>query len=187
MHTVVWSLMVISRTFSVVWEEQHIEVEWSGYLEQGQSYEISHEPGMGARMIQVNATLTLARDILPIMWPEDNFTLSLNIPETGWSTFASTSHDNLTENASASIDRGDMNSHPESGYTITADSSEGLIESLLNEPGERFGQGTWYWTITADQCDPDLPVDDVDPDQGNDWTLVVEFIILVPRVSEIGV
>ena len=48
-------------------------------------------------------------------------------------------------------------------------------------------QGTWYWTITADQCDPDLPVDDVDPDQGNDWTLVVEFIILVPRVSEIGV
>jgi len=108
MHTVEWSLMVISRTFSVVWEEQHIEVEWSGYLEQGQSYEISHEPGIGARMIQVNATLTLARDILPIMWPEDNFTLSLNIPETGWSTFASTSHDNLTENASASIDRGEL-------------------------------------------------------------------------------
>ena len=187
MHTVVWSLMVISRTFSVVWEEQHIEVEWSGYLEQGQSYEISHDPGIGARMIQVNATLTLARDILPITWPEDNFTLSLNIPETGWSTFASTSHDNFTENASASIDRGDMNTHPESGYTITADSSEGLVESLLNEPGERFGQGTWFWTITADQCDPDLPVDDVDPDQGNDWTLVVEFIIMVPRVSEIGV
>ena len=80
-----------------------------------------------------------------------------------------------------------MNSHPESGYTITADSSEGLVESLLNEPGERFGQGMWYWTITADQCDPDLPVDDVDPDQGNDWTLVVEFVILVPRVSEVGV
>ncbi|RTZ94603.1 MAG: hypothetical protein DSY41_03215, partial [Candidatus Poseidoniales archaeon] len=116
--TMVWSLMVISRTFNVVWEEQHIEVEWSGYLEQGQSYEISHEPSAGARMIQVNATLILARDILPIMWPEDNFTLSLNVPETGWSIFASTHHDNLTENASASIDRGDMNSHPESDYTI---------------------------------------------------------------------
>ena len=185
--TMVWSLMVISRTFNVVWEEQHIEVEWSGYLEQGQSYEISHEPSAGARIIQVNATLILARDILPIMWPEDNFTLSLNVPETGWSIFASTHHDNLTENASASIDRGDMNSHPESDYTITADSSEGLVENLLNEPGERFGQGTWYWTITADQCDPDLPVDGVDPDQGNDWKLVVEFVILIPRVSEIGV
>ena len=137
--------------------------------------------------MQVNATLTLARDLLPIMWPEDNFTLSLSVPASGWSTFVSTQHDNFTENATGSIDRGEMNSHPESGYTITADSSDGLIEALLNESGERFGQGTWYLTITADQCDPDLPVDDVDPDQGNDWELVIELIILVPRVSEIGV
>ena len=187
MNTQTWSLMVISRTFMVVWEEQHLELEWSGYLEQGQSYQLSHEPGLGARIIQVNATLTLARDLLPIMWPEDNFTLSLNVPETGWNTFTSTTHDNITENASANIDRSDMNSIPESDYTITADSSEGLVEALLNEPGERFGQGTWYWTITADECDPDLPVDDVDPDQGNDWKLVVEFVILIPRVSEIGV
>ncbi len=121
------------------------------------------------------------------MWPEDNFTLSLNIPETGWSTFASTTHDNVTENASASIDRSNMNSIPDSDYTVTADSSEGLVEALLNEPGERFGQGTWFWTITADECDPDLPVDDVDPDQGNEWKLVIEFVILIPRVSEIGV
>ena len=187
MRTEVWSLMVISRTFNVVWEEQHVEVDWSGYLEQGQSYEINHEPGVGARIIQVNATLILARDLLPVMWPEDNFTLSLSVPASGWSTFVSTHHDNFTENASGSLDRGEMNSHPESGYTITADSSDGLVEALLNEPGERFGQGTWYWTITADQCDPDLPVDGADPDQGNDWELVVEFVILVPRVSEIGV
>ncbi len=187
MRTEVWSLMVISRTFNVVWEEQHVEVDWSGYLEQGQSYEINHEPGAGARIIQVNATLILARDLLPIMWPEDNFTLSLSVPASGWSTFVSTNHDNFTENASGSLDRGEMNSHPESGYTITADSSDGLVEALLNEPGERFGQGTWYWTITADQCDPDLPVDGVDPDQGNDWELVIKFVILVPRVSEIGV
>ncbi len=185
--TEIWGLMVVSRTFNVVWEEQHLEFEWSGYLEQGQSHEISHEPGAGARVMQVNATLTLARDLLPIQWPEDNFTLSLNVPASGWSIFVSTEHENITENASGSIDRGDMNSHPESGYTITADSSDGLVEALLNEPGERFGQGTWYWTITADQCDPDLPVDDVDPDQGNDWELVVEIVILVPRVSEIGV
>ncbi|GIS92247.1 MAG: hypothetical protein CM1200mP21_05420 [Candidatus Poseidoniales archaeon] len=47
MSTQTWSLMVISRTFMVVWEEQHLELEWSGYLEQGQSYELSHEPGRG--------------------------------------------------------------------------------------------------------------------------------------------
>jgi hypothetical protein len=138
-------------------------------------------------MIQVNATLTLARDILPIMWPEDNFTLSLSVPMTGWNTFSSTTHDNITENATSSINRSELNDRPEGGYSTQADSSEWLANNLLNEAGQRFGQGTWIWTITADQCDPDFPVDGVDPDGGNDWKLVIEYIILVPRVSEIGI
>jgi hypothetical protein len=36
------------------------------------------------------------------------------------------------------------------------------------------------------QCDPDLPIDGIDPDTGNDWTFTVEFVILIPRVSEVG-
>jgi hypothetical protein len=43
------------------------------------------------------------------------------------------------------------------------------------------------WIIEAEQADPDFPIDDVDPDGGNDWELVVEFTVLIPRVSEVGV
>ena len=106
--------------------------------------------------------------------------------QSGWSSFSSTQQDNITLNSSASIERGEMNSYPESGYTITSDSKSSLEETLLNEAGERFGQGTWEWTITADECDPDLPVDGVDPDQGNDWDLSVRVVVFVLRLSEVG-
>ena len=33
-----------------------------------------------------------------------------------------------------------MNNIPESGYTVSASSATELEDSLLNEPGERFGQ-----------------------------------------------
>ena len=183
--TMNWDLMVVSRVFNIIWEEQTIELNRNGYLEQGESTVIEHEPGIGARIIQLNATLTLSRELIPILLPEDNFTLSLDI-QSGWSTFSSTSQDNITENTSASIDRGNMNTYPESGYTLSADSKESLEELLLNQAGERFGQGTWSWTITADQCDPDLPVDGVDPDQGNDWDLEVTVVVMVLRISEVG-
>ena len=154
-----WNLVVVSRIFNIVWEEKIVEANWNGYLEQG--------------------------ELIPLLLPEDNFTLSLDM-ETGWSTFSSTSQDNITENTSASIDRGDLNSYPESGYTLSADSKEALETLLLNQAGERFGQGEWTWTITADQCDPDTPVDGIDPDQGNDWELSVTVIVMVLRISEVG-
>ena len=50
-----------------------------------------------------------------------------------------------------------------------------------------FGLGDWLWIIEAEESDPDLPIDDVDPDGGNEWELVVEFTFLVPRISEVGV
>ena len=53
--------------------------------------------------------------------------------------------------------------------------------------GAGFGEGDWLWIIEAEEADPDLPIDDVDPDQGNDWELIVEFTVLVPRISEVGV
>ena len=106
---------------------------------------------------------------------------------TGWETTSSTTHDNITENASAYISYGELNEIPETGYNIQADSADSIVYTLLNEPGQRWGMGEWIWTITADECDPDLPVDGIDPDTGNDWTLEIEFIIMVPRVAEIGV
>ena len=186
-NTSTWTVSVISRTFRVVWEQQHVEFEWSGYLEQGQSYQITDNPHPSSRMISVNSTLILARDILPIMWPEDNFTMAISVPSSGWNIFSTTSQDNITQNSSATIVRDNMNSYPETGYTVTADSSDELLYTLLNEPGQRFGQGDWIWTITADDCHPDILIDEIDPDQGNDWQLVVDFLILVPRISEIGI
>ena len=186
-NTSIWTVMVISRTFRIIWEPKHVEFEWNGYLEQGKSYEIIKNPFPESRMISMNSTLILARDLIPIMWPEDNFTLSIRVPTSGWSTFSSTTHENITQNASVTILKDEMNTYPETGYTISADSSDDLLYSLLNQAGQRFGQGDWIWTITADDCHPDIPIDDIDPDQGNDWKLVIDFLVLVPRISEIGI
>ena len=70
--------------------------------------------------------------------------------------------------------------------TYTADSPDALMETLLSEPGARFGQGEWLWTLTVDQADPDF-LDQADPDPGNEWDLEVEFIILVPIILEVGI
>ena len=156
-------------------------------MEQGASHEIQFLPGEGSRLIDFSATLTLSRDLLPITWPEDNFTLEVDLPSSGWSYGVITSQDNITENSSATIERTAMNPAPESGYTVYADSKEELEESLLGDPDGRFGQGAWYWTITALECDPDTPVDGVDPDEGNDWALDVHFVVLILRISEVSV
>lgn len=182
-----WTLRVISRTFRIVWEEVFVDYDWSGYLEQGETHEIQLQPGEGARLIDVSATLSLARDVLPITWPEDNFTLEVDIPSSGWSFTVITTQENITENSSAMIEKTEMNPSPESDYTVFADSKEELEQSLLGDPDGRFGQGDWFWRITALECDPDTPVDGVDPDQGNDWTLEAQFVVLVLRVSEVSV
>lgn len=186
-NTTLWTLRVISRTFRIVWEEVFVDYEWSGYLEQGETHEIKFQPGEEARLIDVSATLSLTRDILPITWPEDNFTLEVDIPSSGWSYTVITTQENITENSSAIIEMTEMNPSPESDYTVFADSKEELEQRLLGDPDGRFGQGDWFWRITALECDPDTPVDGVDPDQGNDWTLEAQFVVLVLRVSEVSV
>ena len=186
-NTTLWTLRVISRTFRIVWEEVFLDYDWSGYLEQGETHEIQFQPGQEARLIDVSATLSLTRDILPITWPEDNFSLEVDIPSSGWAFTVITTQENITENSSATIERTEMNPSPESDYTVFADSKEELEQSLLGDPDGRFGQGDWFWRITALECDPDTPVDGVDPDQGNDWTLEANFVVLVLRVSEVSV
>ena len=80
-----------------------------------------------------------------------------------------------------------MNPTPESDYVVYANSKEELQTSLLEDPDGRFGQGDWFWTITAVECDPDTPIDGIDPDQGNDWALDAQFVVLILRISEVGV
>jgi hypothetical protein len=68
-----------------------------------------------------------------------------------------------------------------------ADSEEQLIAGLLNEVGERFGQGEWIWTVVARDADPDSAIPGLpDPDEGNDWTLTITITVLTPVLTEIA-
>ncbi len=185
--TRMWNLTVLSRTFQVIWEEKTFTYDWDGYLEQSQTHTITHQPGENGRIMSVNATLTLVMDIIPIMLPQDNFSLTVDVRENAWVHTVRTQQDNVTQNASASMDHTNLNPSSENAYNLSADSLEQLMEMLTYESDARFGLGDWLWIIEAEEADPDLPIDDVDPDGGNDWELVVEFTVLVPRISEVGV
>jgi hypothetical protein len=79
-----------------------------------------------------------------------------------------------------------MNPVPTESSTYQSDYAEDLLRFILDNAAARFGQGNWTWQVTADQADPDFILDEVgDPDEGNDWKLEVEFVILVPRISEV--
>ncbi len=182
-----WNIAVLPRTYQVVWEERIVRYEWDGYLAQGETHTITHLPGEEGRLMIVNATLTLAMDVLPTMLPQDNFSLTVDVAADGWRNTVRTEQENITRNASASMERSGLNPSSDNAYNLTADSLDALMESLLNQPGARFGQGEWVWIIEAEEADPDLPVDDIDPDGGNDWELIIEFTVLIPRVSEVGV
>ena len=60
------------------------------------------------------------------------------------------------------------------------------MDILLNQTNSRFGQAEGEWRLEADECDPQL-INEFDPDTDNGWELVVEYTILVPRISEVGV
>ena len=61
-----------------------------------------------------------------------------------------------------------------------------LLEGLLNEPGARFGQGEWIWTIVAQNADPDGQFGLFDPDEGNDWTLTITITVYTPVLTEVA-
>jgi len=182
-----WTINVLPRTWQVVWEEHRITKDWNGYLDQGDIHTIFHIPGEGGRLYSVNATLTLEMDILPFTQPQDNFSLTVILTNDGWTQTVRTAQENITRNSTASIERNEMNSWPASRDNYTADSLDQLMEMLLNETGHRFGQGQWQWVIDAEEADPDFLIDDIDPDGGNNWELEIIFILLIPRISEVGV
>ncbi len=185
--TRLWNLTVLPRTFQVIWEEKIFTSDWDGYLEQGEIHTITHQPGDEGRVMSINATLTLAMDILPVMLPQDNFSLTVDVSEDAWSHTTRTEQTNITRNASASMEHSNLNPTSEDAYNLTADSLEQLLQMLDAQSGAGFGEGDWLWIIEAEEADPDLPIDGVDPDEGNEWELVVEFTVLVPRISEVGV
>ena len=185
--TRMWNLTVLPRTFQVIWEEKTITYDWDGYLEQDHIHTITHIPSEEGRIMSFNATLTLAMDLLPIMLPQDNFSLTVDVQDDGWTHTVRTEQSNITHNASASMEYLNLNPSSEDAHNLTADSLEELIAMLDTQSGAGFGLGDWLWIIEAEEADPDFPIDEVDPDGGNEWELVVEFTFLVPRISEVGV
>jgi len=180
-----FSIEVQPRRYKVAWVENTLEWNYDEYLAQEETWSDNMTPGMGARIIAYEALLELDQDIL---LPPDNFTLSLNVVDDGHRRSAQTSPGNLTQNEStkAEINASELNPMGPEGV-FDADSEEQLLEGLLNEPGARFGQGEWIWTIYAQNSDPDsiLP-GQPDPDGGNDWTLTIIITVLTPILTEVA-
>ena len=156
-----------------------------GYLDQGNSWEESINPGVEGRIISFYAILELDQEL----GPQDNFTLELSIPNDGYSKSAKTQGGNITANetSKAEMDRYAINPAGEDG-TYTADSAEEVLALLLDKPGFRTAQGEWEWTIFAQQADPDPLIEGFpDPDPGNDWTLQVVIEIQIPVLTEVAV
>ncbi len=180
-----FSIEVQPRRYKVDWVQNTLQWDYDDYLAQGETWSDNMTPGLGARIMSYEALLELDQDLF---MPPDNFTLALNIVDDGHRRSSQTSPGNITRNepTNAEINASDLNPLGEEGV-FDADSAEQLLEGLLNEPGARFGQGEWIWTIVAQNADPDSQIDTVpDPDGGNDWTLTIVITVLTPVLTEVA-
>ena len=180
-----FTIEIQPRRFKVSWIENTLEWSYDEYLAQGDSWSDNVTPGLDVRIMAYDAVLELDQDLV---FPPDNFTLSLNIVDDGHRRSAQTSPGNVTRNEStmAELNASKLNPAAEEGV-YDADSEEELMRSLLNEPGARFGQGEWVWTVVAQNADPDSIIPGApDPDAGNDWTLTIVITVLTPILTEVA-
>ena len=180
-----FTIEIQPRRFKVSWIQNTLEWNYDEYLAQGDSWSDNMTPGLDVRIIAYDAVLELDQDLV---FPPDNFTLSLNIVDDGHRRSAQTSPGNVTRNEStmAELNASKLNPAAEEGV-YDADSEEELMRSLLNEPGARFGQGEWVWTVVAQNADPDSIIPGApDPDAGNDWTLTIVITVLTPVLTEVA-
>ena len=180
-----FTIEIQPRRFKVSWIQNTLEWTYDEYLAQGDSWSDNMTPGLDVRIMAYDAVLELDQDLV---FPPDNFTLSLNIVDDGHRKSAQTSPGNITRNEStmAELNASKLNPSAEEGV-YDADSEEELMRSLLNEPGARFGQGEWVWTVVAQNADPDSIIPGApDPDAGNDWTLTIVITVLTPILTEVA-
>ena len=180
-----FTIEIHPRKFRVDWVEETLTWDYEEYLAQGETWSENMTPGEGARVLSFEAILELENDIF---LPPDNFTLGVRIVEDGYKKSAKTNPGNVTRNEStnAEINASDLNPRGKEGI-FEADSQEELLRALLNEPGARFGQGEWIWTVVAQDADPDSIIPGtIDPDGGNDWTLEIVIRVLTPVLTEVA-
>ena len=180
-----FTIEVQTRRYKVSWVQNTLEWNYDDYLDQGESWSDNMTPGDGVRIMAYDALLELDQDLI---LPPDDFTLSLNIVDDGYRKSAETSPGNITRNetTTAELNASSLNPNGEEGV-YEADSEEQLLRGLLNEPGARFGQGEWIWTIVAQNANPDSQFPgQPDPDTGNDWKLTIVITILTPVLTEVA-
>ena len=180
-----FELNVTSRTFKVTWVSETVQMSWDEYLDQGETWSGNMTPGEQGRVMGFNAVLELNRDIAP---PHDNFTLALNIVDDRYKRNVKTEPGNYSTNepARAEMNEEGMNQAGEDGL-YTSDSAQELLTFLLDARDNARGQGTWVWSVVAQQSDPDAFIGEIDPDPGNDWTLTIEVQIMRPSLTEVAV
>ncbi len=180
-----FTIEIQPRRYKVSWIQNTLEWNYDEYLAQGDSWSDNMTPGLDVRIIAYDAVLELDQDLV---LPPDNFTLSLNIIDDGHRRSAQTSPGNITRNESTMAELNDSKLNPSGEPGVyDADSEEELLRSLLNEPGARFGQGEWVWTVVAQNADPDSIIPGApDPDGGNDWTLTIVITVLTPILTEVA-
>ena len=180
-----FTIEVQTRKFKVSWIKEALEWNYDDYLAQGETWSDNMTPGEGVRIMAYEALLELDQDLV---FPPDNFTLSLKVTEDAYKRSAQTSAGNITRNETtmAELEDSELNPTPEDGI-YDSDSAEELLGSLLSEPGARFGQGEWVWTIVAQNADPDSVIPGTpDPDGGNDYTLRIVITVLTPVLTEVA-
>lgn len=180
-----FTLEIKSRRYEVTWETMEVEYSWDEYLDQGQQWEGNITPGEDGRISSFLGVLELQQDILA---PQDNFTLSILIVDDGYEKTEQTGDGNFTSNesATATLSADNINPAGEAGV-YDSDSEEALLHQLLSSSGNQSGQGTWIWTVYAQQADPEPLFEGApDPDPGNDWTLTVTVTLLIPKLTEIA-
>ena len=180
-----FTIEVQTRKFKVSWIQDTLEWNYDDYLAQGETWSDNMTPGEGVRIMAYEALLELDQDLV---FPPDNFTLSLKVTEDAYKRSAQTSPGNITRNETtmAELEDSELNPTPEEGI-YDSDSAEELLGSLLGEPGARFGQGEWVWTIVAQNADPDSVIPGTpDPDGGNDYTLRIVITVLTPLLTEVA-
>lgn len=180
-----FTIEVQTRKFKVGWIQETLEWNYDDYLAQGETWSDNMTPGEGVRIMAYEALLELDQDLV---FPPDNFTLSLKVTEDAYKRSAQTSPGNITRNETtmAELEDSELNPTPEEGI-YDSDSAEELLGSLLSEPGARFGQGEWVWSIVAQNADPDSVIPGTpDPDGGNDYTLRIVITVLTPVLTEVA-
>jgi PKD repeat protein len=175
---------VLTRRYQVTWQTKELTWEWGDYLEQGDTWQSSIIPGVGARIISYHAILELEND-LP---PADNFTLKLKMLDDDYIKSNATEPGNITQNESIKAELADDGINP-SGVAgeYEADSAQELIDMLLAMSDAEMGQGEWICYVVADQAEPDpiLPILP-DTDTGNNWTLSLTVTVQIPVLQEIA-